>query len=395
VQVISKARVREACTVALTTLVIVWCGITTSSATQVSGHGRAITPPSPRSSVNGLDMYTINGAPFGVYTPIRVLTFDSTQFQVRVGLAKHAIDGGEEKTSAMCQSTAGCVAAVNGDFFDVTDTNMPDVGDEVGGIIQNCVLLHTPEVAHEQVNLNGGVVANSFNWSSTLDVNGTSVAVTAINQELPMSYLNVDVPLSGTLLFTAQYALKTPTAPNRLNFEFVQVGGTASPTAINTTTQLKLVAETAQPVKVSPDHIDVSATTGTALAELSVGDTVSMTTTSSAGCNDIGGHPILLDNGVVGPINRADTYMATPCARTVIGWTASGETVIMSIAGIDTKSGATMYQMVTLLLSQNVVTALDLDGGGSTSLFANGQLVYPPSKSERAVSTALLVVRTS
>jgi exopolysaccharide biosynthesis protein len=383
------------CAAVVASVALFPCAVTASNATPLSASARPDAPLSARTNTDGLDMYTINGAPFGVYTPIRVLTFDASQFHVAIGLAKHAIDGGEEKTSSMCRATTGCVAAVNGDFFDVTDTGQPDVGDEVGGIIQNCVLLHTPEVAHEQVNLNAGEVSNTFNWSSTLDVNGTSVPVTAINQELPMSYLHVNVPLSGTLLFTAQYALKTPSAPNRLNYEFVKVGGSTSPTAINTTTELKLVAESSQPVKVSPDHIDISAPVSSALGGLNVGDTLAMTTTSTAGCNNIGGHPILLDNGVVGPINRADTYMATPCGRTIIGWTATGETVIMSIAGIDTKSGATMYQMVTLLLSQNVVTALDLDGGGSTSLFANGRVVYPPSKEERPVSTALLVVQNS
>jgi exopolysaccharide biosynthesis protein len=373
--------------------VIAASGVATSNAAPLSAAARTAAQISARTDDGGLDMYTINGAPFGVYTPIRVVAFDPTQFHVSIGLAKNAIDGGEEKTSSICQSTSGCVAAVNGDFFDVTDTGGPDVGDEVGGIIQNCVLLHTPEVAHEQVNLDGGEVSSNFNWSSNLNVNGTGVSITAVNQELPMSYLNVDVPLSGTLLYTAQYALKTPSAPNRLNYEFVKAGGTTSPTAINTTTNLKLVADTSKPVRVTPNHVDVSAPLGTALAGLSVGDTVSMTTASTAGCNNIGGHPILLSNGVVGPINRNDTYMATPCARTIIGWTASGQTLIMSIAGIDTKSGATMYQMVTLLLSQNVVTAIDMDGGGSTSLYANGRLVYPPSKEQRPVSTALLVVR--
>ncbi len=368
------------------------CAVNASGA-PLSAHLGPGAPRSARTDADGLDMYTVNGAPFGVYTPIRVLTFDSSQFQLKIGLAKHAIDGGEEKTSSMCQSTPGCVAAVNGDFFDVTDAGQLDVGDEVGGIIQNCVLLHTPEVAHEQVNLNSGAVSTTFNWNSTLDVNGTTVSITAINQELPMSYLNVNVPLAGTLLFTAQYALKTPSAAGRLNYEFVKAGGSTSPTAINTTTELTLTAESPQPVRVPPNHVDISAPAGSELAGLKIGDSISMTTESTAGCNNIGGHPILLNNGVVGPINRNDTYMATPCSRTIIGWTATGETVIMSIAGIDTKSGATMYQMVTLLLSQNVVTALDLDGGGSTSLYANGRLVYPPSKEQRPVSTALLVVR--
>jgi len=35
----------------------------------------------------------------------------------------------------MCRSTIGCVAAVNGDFYDVTPKGKPDPGDEVGGII--------------------------------------------------------------------------------------------------------------------------------------------------------------------------------------------------------------------------------------------------------------------
>jgi exopolysaccharide biosynthesis protein len=52
-----------------------------------------------------------------------------------------------------------------------------------------------------------------------------------------------------------------------------------------------------------------------------------------------------------------------------------------------------MYQLVTMLLSLNVVTALDLDGGGSTSLFADGRVLYPTAKSERAVSTSLLVIQ--
>ena len=41
----------------------------------------------------------------------------------------------------------------------------------------------------------------------------------------------------------------------------------------------------------------------------------------------------------------------------------------------------------------DVVTALDLDGGTSTTLYANGQLVYPTARAERLVSTSLLVVQ--
>jgi len=119
-----------------------------------------------------------------------------------------------------------------------------------------------------------------------------------------------------------------------------------------------------------------------------------MTTTSSAGCNNIGGHPILLNDGAVVPISPSDIYMDQKYARTVIGWTQSGQTVIMIVAGTDDKSGATGHQLVMLLQSLNVVTALDLDGGDSTALYANGHIYYHAGRAERPVSTGLLVVRS-
>ena len=372
---------------------------------------------SDTTSESGLNVHAISGARYGVHAPIHVLTFNGPQYSLAIDLANHKIDGGVETPSSMCRSTVGCVAAVNGDYYDVTRKGKPDPGDEVGGIIQNCVLLHTPEIAHQQVDLNGQQVNKGFDWSVSVDVNGVTVPITAINQELPMRYLNVNLPLAGTLLFTAQYALRTPSAAGRLTYEFIQVNGTtspttstttspptipttipiisptASPTTINTSTELELVAQTTNAVRVSAGHVDISAPTGSSFASLQVGDTVTMTTTSAAGCNNIGGHPILLNDGAVVPISAADTYMAQKYARTVIGWTASGETVIMIVAGTDDKSGATGYQLDRLLQSLHVVTALDLDGGDSTALYANGRIYYHAGRAERPVSTGLLVVQ--
>jgi exopolysaccharide biosynthesis protein len=345
------------------------------------------------SATTGLYSYPISGSTFGVSSPIHVVTFYGSDFTVKIGLARNTIDGGEETPSAMCQRTSGCVAAVNGDFFDVTRPGKPDPGDEVGGIIRNCVLLHTPEISHAQADIDAESVSNSFNWSSVLEVNGASVPVTAVNQELPMSYVGVNVPLKGTLLFTAPYALKTPTGRGRSTYEFVNVAGTASPTTINSTAQLRYVGKTAQAIRVSAGRVDVSAPVGSPLATLTVGSTVSLTTDSTSGCDSIGGSPVLLDNGVVLPPNPGDTYLAAPFARTVIGWTASDETVIMTVGGIDGREGATWSQLDAILQSLDVETAIDLDGGTSTTLYANGALVYPTARSERLVSTSLLVVQ--
>lgn len=361
-------------------------------ATDPAGAGVASTTSSTTTQ-SGLTVRLFNGARYGVRAPIRLLTFSGSRYSLAIDLANHKIDGGVETPSSMCRSTVGCVAAINADFYDLTPRGKLDPGDEVGGIIQNCVLLHTPEISHQQVNLGGQKVSSGLNWSSSVDVNGANVPMTAINQELPMKYLNVNLPLAGTLLFTTPYALRTPTAAGRRTYEFVQVNGTASPTTINSTAELELVAQTPNAVRVSAGHVDISAPMGSTFASLKVGDIVTLTTTSTAGCNNIGGHPILLNDGVVVPISPADTYMAKRYARTVIGWTRSGETVIMIVAGTDTVSGATGNQLDRLLRSLNVVTALDLDGGNSTALYANGRLYYHAGKGERPVSTGLLVVK--
>ena len=383
----------------------------------------AFASPSHTASdtANGLNLRGLNGDPYGVHTAIRVLTFNGSQYSLAIDLANHEIDGGLETPSSMCRSTVGCVAAVNGDYYDVTRKGQPDPGDEVGGIIQNCVLLHTPEIAHQQADLDGQQVGEGLDWSVSVDINGVTVPITAVNQELPMKYPNVNLPLTGNLLFTTPFDLRTPSAMGRINYEFIQannttspttstttgptistttspttipiISPTASPTTINTSTELELVAQTTNAVRVRAGHVDISAPSGSSFASLQVGSTVTMTTTSTAGCNNIGGHPILLNDGAVVPISAADTYMAQKYARTVIGWTASGETVIMIVAGTDDKSGATGQQLVGLLRSLHVVTALDLDGGDSTALYVNRRIYYHAGRGERPVSTGLLVVQ--
>jgi exopolysaccharide biosynthesis protein len=354
----------------------------------------ASSPAATSRAEKGLRLFSVNGRRFGVVTAVHVLTFRAPQYQVRIALAHHALDGGRQTPRAMCRATHACVAAVNGDYFVLTHPGAPDPGDEVGGIIQNCVLLHTPEVSHQQANLDGRSVTQGLDWSDVIDVHGTFVPVTAINQERPLSYANVHIALSGTLLFSAPYALTTPRAPGWVTYEFTRVAGPVQVTTINTTSRLVLRAVTTRALRVRAGDVDVSAPSGSALSSLRVGQSVTTRTSSRGGCNDIGGHPILLDQGVATPIVAADTYMARPYARTVIGWTASGRTVLMTVDGVDGVSGATASQLVALLRLVHVVTALDLDGGNSTTLYARGRTINRPSRGvERRVSTSLVVLR--
>ncbi len=419
----SRARSRAVAAVAVTVAFVTVLPFVVDAYASAS-HASLNTP-------SGLLVRQLNGKPFGVRTAVRVLTFDGSNFSLESDLANHEVDGGLETPSSMCRSTVGCVAAVNGDYYDVTPKGQPDPGDEVGGVIQDCVLLHTPEISHQQVSLDGQDVGENLDWSINVNVNGVNVPISSVNQELPMKYPAVNLPLAGNLLFTAPYALRTPSSPNRLTYEFTQLGATTgtatttipttttstvssptvttgpttttttlptifaplSPTTINASTELELVAHTADAVRVRAGDVDISVPVGSSFASLQVGDTVNMTTTSTGGCDNIGGHPILLDHGTALPLSAADLYMRQKYARTVIGWTASNQTIILIVGGTDDKSGATGHQLIGLLRSLHVVTALNLDGGDSTSLYANGRLYYHARNGERPVSTALLVVR--
>jgi hypothetical protein len=351
-----------------------------------------VTRARPAAAAEGIYTYPMNGAAFGVRAPIHLVTFYGAPYSLEVGLAHNKVDGGLETPSAICRATAGCVAAVNGDYFDVPNSKKPDPGDEVGGIVSGCVLEHTPEVSHQQANLDDGTVSTQFTWNASVSVSGTSVTINAINQELPMSYVGVSDPLRGTLLFTSAYALPTPTASGRFTYQFKEVSTVQSPTTINSTAQLQYIGRTPAAIHVLAGRVDISASNSTTLAGLVAGDIVTLTTNSTMGCDDIGGHPIILNDGVTGTVGPSDSYMKEPFPRTIVGWTSMGETVVLTVGGTDGRSGATWNQLLAIFRALNVVTALDLDGGSSTSMYANGRSIYSARASERPVSTALLVI---
>lgn len=343
---------------------------------------------------SALRVSTVNGRPFGIVTAVHVLRFSGGGYKLRIDLARHAVDNGVQTPSSMCRTTPGCVAAVNGDYFNMTPRGRPDPADAVGGIIRDCVILHTPQISHQQVDLDNHTVSQDLSWSATVDVNGAPVSVDAINQQLPMSYSQVHLALSGNLLYTPAYALKVPAARGRVTYYFADVGGASAPTRINSTSRLELVATTTSSFKVAPGHVAISAPATTALATLAIRDVVTVTTVSSAGCDNIGGHPILLDHGAAVALDPADVFMLRPYARTVLGWTTTGTTVLMTVDGKDGVSGATAPQLVALLQSMHVATAIALDGGNSTTFYAEGRVLNRPSRGkERPVGNGLLVVR--
>ncbi|MBN1086580.1 phosphodiester glycosidase family protein [Erwinia aphidicola] len=94
----------------------------------------------------------------------------------------------------------------------------------------------------------------------------------------------------------------------------------------------------------------------------------------------------LIINGVISPY----THDTTPNPRTAIGQTASGIFHVVVVDGRNSDSaGCTTVELANYMLSQGCVTAFNLDGGGSSTIWYNGSVLNVPSDgSERLVGQA-------
>jgi bla regulator protein BlaR1 len=82
--------------------------------------------------------------------------------------------------------------------------------------------------------------------------------------------------------------------------------------------------------------------------------------------------------------------------RTAIGQKADGTVILLVIDGRSKKSlGATLWDVQNIFLQNGVITASNLDGGSSSTIYFKGNLVNKPSDSlgERTVASTFMVMR--
>lgn len=104
----------------------------------------------------------------------------------------------------------------------------------------------------------------------------------------------------------------------------------------------------------------------------------------------VGGVPMLLRDG-------SPTPVCSRCARqprTAVGVTASGKILLVVVDGRSRRSrGATLGELRAILRDLGAVTALNLDGGGSSEMVVDGDVVNHPSDGrERHITNAILVL---
>ena len=112
----------------------------------------------------------------------------------------------------------------------------------------------------------------------------------------------------------------------------------------------------------------------------------------------IGGGPRLLREGQIEITGREERFLPDVLVgrapRTAVGITASGEVLLVVADGRRAQEsvGLTLEELARLMRDLGAVEAMNLDGGGSTTLVVDGMLLNNPSDGrERSVASALLV----
>ncbi|MFC0271755.1 phosphodiester glycosidase family protein [Metabacillus herbersteinensis] len=276
--------------------------------------------------------------------------------------------------------TAGAIAGVNGDFFDINNTKAP-----LGSVIQNSQLLKGPEGSHT---LTAGIDSNGIGRIANLLLDGS---ISLPNGKFPLAAFNqYGIPTNGIGLYTSAWGSKQRPSSSTSIYEVAVQDGKV----LNVSNQ-----PGSGPIGENTLVLVGREEGAEALKALSIGDEVSVDYSPKVDGNTlmsfaIGGNIKLLENGQV-PLNLDDTVTAP---RTAVGFSEDGKKMFLaSVDGRQTDSrGMTYKELAELMKEYGAYNVLNLDGGGSTTMVArkpgneNAEVVNQPSDGfERSVPNGI------
>lgn len=315
-----------------------------------------------------------------------LLTVDLGNPHVRVDLLHPGAVAARATVSRLADS-AGAVAGVNGDFFNITETQHPGVeatGAPVG-----------PAVAGGQVLKAAVPTGQRFGpalpyGTNTRDVFGVGTdgrarldrlslvgSVGTAKGRLPLQGLNqYALPMNSVGAFTAKWG-----SAGRERAVCGTDTQRAAPCSTDTY-EVKVKGGRVVSVSDTPGSGSIPGDTTVLLGreegaqrlrELSAGDPVTVTHTLVAATSGvpyafaIGGFPVLRDGK---PLSGLDD--ATSAVRTVVGFTGGGrQLLILALDGaVGYRTGMTVAEEADTLRTLGASDAFNLDGGGSSELVA-------------------------
>ncbi len=292
---------------------------------------------------------------------------------------------GRETVSATAVRTSALVAA-NADFF-------PFTGDPLGAMVRDGELLSSPQNGRAVFCWGRGFCqAGYLTFAASIAFEGQSVPIFGVNQECGENMVVLNTPAAG-------YATSREPATHvvLVLVDRITPSGQWKP-------KVRRVVESATSVQVNDDEIVLTfrGTPREKLTFLNIADEVDLRTDCKGtewknATNVIAGGPFLVKSGkaFVPYVAEGFTegFAKNKHPRTAIGKTKEGDVWIVTVDGRQTMSaGATLSELADVMLRLGCVDAINLDGGGSTTLTLSSLTVNRPSEGiERAVANAVLV----
>ena len=294
-------------------------------------------------------------------------------------------------TIGVAAAKLGALAAVNGDYF--VDSPKGWNGQPLGLLVRAGEILATPNSRRSVFAWGPGTFAfGRAEWSGAVRMDGASpVRLSGLNRTAGPNEAVLNTTAAGQA-FAADGDLSITLA----------IDGTLAPSG-TVAARVELLTPDASVETVAPGRAVLVArgTKVAALRGLKPGDRVAIALKTSGFDWEridaaVGGGPMLLQDGEVAVGDEgfdAKAFVAARHPRTAVGRTADGDLWLVAVDGRSTVSaGASLAELAGIMRRLGCVEAMNLDGGGSTTMAVAGITVNRPSDGhERPVADTILV----
>ncbi len=289
------------------------------------------------------------------------------------------------------------IAAINGDFFLYPARNHSGI--PTNSTVIDGELVRTPFPRSSLI-----IRPNGAPQIAVLSARGTVKTPTGV--EIPLQGLNQPRAAGQTVLYTGWFGAGTRT--DAAGIELVLLPESPRLTSgREVKAQIEAVRKAMTGAEIGPNRwvLSSSSPAAAALSELAVGSTLSLRfdLTPEIGPRDhvLGGGPRILRDGRIAVEREGgstnSTFASTRHPRTAVGFNGS-RLYLLVVDGRQPfySVGMSLPELAAAMQSLGCTDALNLDGGGSTTLWVRGKLANRPSDGkERPVANGLVVYSTA
>ena len=309
-------------------------------------------------------------------------------YTLDVGLAKPKLPG--MATTSSMASEAGALAAINGDFGILPGRPAHLFADD-GELLQP-----------SQVGGNGrGFGFGPDGTPMHIGVTNVRMSVAASGARVRVERWNNGPPgANGLVVFSPRGGTWETPPEDACAARLISASGwSVAGTGMERSFTVDAVRCGQAPMNPDGGFVLASRQSGTGSAyiqALAPGSPVSLKwTVGWTGTQDVlGGSAVLVENGDMAAEAGCSGYLCMKHPRTGVGITADGKVLMIQVEGRYWRSnGATLSQFARIFINAGASYAMNLDGGGSSTMVIEGKVVnYLSDGIQRSVSSALLVV---